>query len=114
MHERKDLLRMWLRGKNIHVADIKYALDWYDSEIEAGRSPDDEAVKIKAEEGHARAISASTITKSASSPIIVNVPDIKLKRFIIGSLIGTSIALVVLEGIKWVLPMIQSQLLLVG
>ena len=115
MREHKELLREWLRNKGVHISDIKYALDWYDAEILAGREPDDNAVKIKAEEGHKYAVEAASMTPiGVNSPVMINIPDIKLKRFVLGSLIGTSIALVILEGIKWVLVLTQLQSLLVG
>lgn len=117
MREHKELLREWLRNKGVHISDIKYALDWYDAEILAGREPKDESVRIKAEEGHKYAVEAASMTPvkvDSGSPVMINLPEIKLKRLILGSLIGTSITLVILEGIKWVFLEIQLQLLLVG
>ena len=55
MH-REDLLRKWLRGKQVHPADIAATLTWYEAESAVGRVPSDDAVLRKADEFHAQAV----------------------------------------------------------
>lgn len=106
--EKRDLLRVWLRGKNIHIADIKSAMDWYDLEKSAGREPEDKAVLDKAEELHKTAVECATPTKTINQYVPIPMIDLDWlrKRVVLYSAIGTGIALSIYEGIKWGLAMI--------
>lgn len=55
-HDRKDLLRKWLRSRGIHPADIAVSLEWYEQERAVGRNPADAQVLERAEKCHADAV----------------------------------------------------------
>jgi len=107
--EKTELLRKWLRSKNLHVADIKYALDWYAEEVVSGREPSDADVLVKAEEGHRVAVDNATPLKEAVNQYIP-IPMIDLdwlrKRIIFYSAVGTGSALALYEVVKWGLVML--------
>src|SRR3972149_10868556 len=99
--EKTELLRKWLRSKNLHVADIKCALDWYAEEVVSGREPSDADVLVKAEEGHRAAVDNATPLKEAVNQYIP-IPMIDLdwlrKRIIFYSAVGTGSALAFVVG----------------
>lgn len=108
--EKRDLIRTWLRSKNIHIADIKEALEWYDTEITEGRTPTDHEVLNKAEESHKQAVAVATPVKTVIEEKVVDhyvpIPFINMDKIridiVVCSGIGTGVALAVYSLIEWV------------
>lgn len=100
---RKEALRVWLRGKGFHPADIKFALTWYAVKAKQGAVIQDGEVLAKADEAHRAAVET------------ISPPDILLrvepKANIWSVLFGAAIATILLlqaEVIIW-LVLVQTQ-----
>lgn len=94
--EHKEALRVWLRGKGFHPADIKFALTWYVVKAKQGIDIQDGEVLAKADEAHKAAV--NTINPPE---ILMRVePKANIWSVLFGGAVAT-ILLLQLEVIIW-------------
>lgn len=111
MKERKDLLRIWLRGKGFHPADIKFTLAWFEESVKAGLSPTDAEALATAEGSHKAAVGLipTAPIQIVHQKRVVNelsetvINTIAMDKAFWGSLLGAFCALGVFEVLRWVL-----------
>jgi len=105
-HQRKDLLRDWLKTRNYHVNDVRAALKWWEKEKANGNDPTDGEVLAQAEAGHRQAVEAGTapppypVEKEACVDVAALKREIYREALII-SLAASGASVLIWEAIRW-------------
>ena len=93
---KRQLLRQWLRGHGYHPADIRLALAWYSTEINACHSPTDAEVLDMAERCHEV---ACDVVPLDHIEITYKVGSFKAAFF--GGLLGATLAFIIYDVYLW-------------
>lgn len=124
MDDRRELLRKWLRGRGLHISDIKGALDWWEAELTGGADHNDDEVLAQAEDGHRKAVREASQTPvlvlaepappRAGLPPEDSVAVVERQVCIsgaipssVGAFCGAGSAIILFEALKWLVSVLM-------